>query len=194
MQEKTKYFFNAKVIAKKQIYFKELDSTQQEAKKLIEKNIENGTIVITDYQTKGKGTHDRKWYSEKGKNLTFTIILYPKCNIKELESLTIDIAECILKTIEELYNIKLNIKFPNDIILNGKKLGGILTQISTKGEKIRYLLIGIGININGENFNDEIKDIATSLKQEYKIDFSREDILNQFCINFENYCYEKNII
>ena len=72
-------------------------------------------------------------------------------------------------------------------------MGGILTQVATKGEKIRYLLIGIGININGENFNNGIEDIATSLKKEFKINFSREDILNQFCINFEKYCYEKNI-
>lgn len=189
-----KYFFDTRIIAKKQIYYKELESTQIEAKYLAKKGIENGTIVITDYQTKGIGTHDRKWYSERDKNIGFTIILYPKCSIKQLGNLTIDIAKCITASIRELYNIDLEIKFPNDIILNGKKLGGILTQIVTEGEKIRYLLIGIGININGENFNNEIKDIATSLKKELKIDFSREDILNQFCINFEKYCYEKNII
>ena len=188
------YFFDTKIIARKQIYFKELESTQNEAKKLIEKNIENGTIVITDYQTKGKGTHDRKWYSEKDKNLTFTIILYPKCDIKQLENLTLDIAKCIINAIKKLYDLELEIKFPNDIILKGKKMGGILTQVATKGEKIRYLLIGIGININGENFNNGIEDIATSLKKEFKKNFNREDILNQFCINFEKYCYEKNII
>lgn len=191
---KNNYFFNTKIIAKKQIYFTEIESTQNEAKKLAERNIENGTIIITDYQTKGKGTHDRKWYSEKNKNLSFTIILYPKCQIDKLENLTVDIAKCITKVIKNLFNIELEIKFPNDIMLKMKKMGGILTQMVTEGEKIRYLLIGIGINVNGENFNEEIKDIATSLKKEFKKSFSKENILNNFCMEFEKYCIEKNII
>lgn len=194
MQEKMDYFFNTKIIAKKQIYFKEIDSTQKEARKLAENNIENGTIVITDYQIDGIGTHNRKWYSEKDKNLAFTIILYPKCNIKQLKNLTVDIAKSVIKAIKNLYNLELEIKYPNDIMINTKKIGGILTQIATEGEKIKYLLIGIGININGENLNEEIEDIATSLKKEYKTNFSREDILNKFCMEFEKYCIEKNII
>lgn len=194
MQEKMDYFFDTKIIAKKQIYFKEIDSTQKEARKLAENNIENGTIVITDYQIDGIGTHNRKWYSEKDKNLAFTIILYPKCNIKQLKNLTVDIAKSVIKAIKNLYNLELEIKYPNDIMINTKKIGGILTQIATEGEKIKYLLIGIGININGENLNEEIEDIATSLKKEYKTNFSREDILNKFCMEFEKYCIEKNII
>lgn len=194
MNEKTKYVFTTKLIAKKQFYFKEIESTQKEAKILAEKGIENGAIVLTDYQINGIGTHDRKWYSEKNKNLTFTIILYPKCNIKKLENLTVDIAKCIIKAIKELYGLELEIKYPNDIILKGKKMGGILTQVATEGEKIKYLLIGIGLNINGEIFNKEIEDIATSLKKEFKINYSRYDILNKFCIEFEKYCFKKYII
>ena len=194
MKEKSESFFKTKVIGKKQMYFEELESTQQEAKKMAERNVQNGTIIVTDYQTKGIGTHDRKWYSEKNKNLTFTLIIYPKCTIKELEGFTFDIAQCMKNSIEKLYEVKLDIKKPNDIMCNGKKLGGILTQIVTKGEKIKFLLIGIGVNVNSENFSEEIKNIATSLRNEFGKEFSREKILSEFCTNLEIYCMEKNII
>lgn len=194
MKEKNKYFFNTKFIGKKQIYFEELESTQQEAKKIAEKNIQNGTIIITDYQTNGIGTYDRTWYSEKNSNLTFSIIIYPKCTIKELKGFTLEIARCLQDAVENIYHIKLDIKEPNDIMHNGKKLGGILTQIVSKGEQIKYLLIGIGFNVNTEKFNKKIKNIATSLKQEFGREFSREEILNKFCIYLEKYCAEKNII
>ena len=82
MEEK-KFFLETKIIAKNKIYFKEIDSTQIQAKQLAEKNIENGTIVITDYQTGGIGTHGRSWYSEREKNLAFSLIIYPKCTIQK---------------------------------------------------------------------------------------------------------------
>ena len=73
-------------------------------------------------------------------------------------------------------------------------MGGILTQIVTSGKKIRYLLIGIGINVNGKEFPIEIQDIATSLEKEFGKEFSREDIVSNFCSKFETYCISKKII
>ncbi len=194
MENKIKNFLSTKFLAKDIKFFESLESTQLTAKKMAEERVENGTIVITDNQKKGIGTHDRKWYSEKGKNILFTLIIYPKCNLKELNTITVDIAKCLIYSIEKIYNIKLDIKSPNDIIYNKKKLGGILTQIVTSGEEIKYLLIGIGINVNQEKFPDEIKDIATSLKSEFGMDFSREKIISEFCNIFEEYCLNKNII
>ena len=194
MENKIKNFLSTKFLAKDIKFFESLESTQLTAKKMAEERVENGTIVITDDQKKGIGTHDRKWYSEKGKNILFTLIIYPKCNLKELNTITVDIAKCLIYSIEKIYNIKLDIKSPNDIIYNKKKLGGILTQIVTSGEEIKYLLIGIGINVNQEEFPDEIKDIATSLKSEFGMDFSREKIISEFCNIFEEYCLNKNII
>lgn len=194
MQYKKKYSFETKIIAKNVIYFDEIDSTQKVAKELAEKGIENGTIVITDNQLNGIGTHDRKWYSEKDKNLLFTVIIYPKCSIKELEGLTVGIAKCMVDAVEDLYGYMLEIKMPNDIVYNNKKMGGILTQITTNGEKIRHLLIGIGLNVNGDSFNTEIKNIATSLKKEFGGEFSKEKILSNFCSRLENYFKRKNII
>ena len=75
------------------------------------------------------GTHGRRWISEKGKNITFTIILYPKCKVSRLERLTVDIGKCLIDTIYNEYRCKLELKKPNDIMHNGRKVGGILTQI-----------------------------------------------------------------
>ena len=114
-----------------------------------------------------------------------TIILKPKCKITDLKNLTIEIANCMQKTIYDLFEIRLDIKEPNDLILNGKKISGILTEINTIGEKINYLLISIGFNVNEEDFLDELKDIATSLKKEFDKEFSREDIILSFIRNLE---------
>lgn len=183
-----------KIIGNNIIYFKEINSTQTKIRELAEKKVENGTVVITDNQTNGIGTHDRKWYTEKAKNLTFSMVVYPKCTVKQLDTLTIDIAKIITNAIKKLYGIKLDIKKPNDVIFNGKKIGGILTQIISSGEKIKYLLIGIGFNVNQVIFSDDIKEIATSLKFELNKEFSREDILEEILFGFENYFRENKII
>lgn len=114
-----------------------------------------------------------------------TIILKPKCKITDLKNLTIEIANCMQKTIYDLFEIRLDIKEPNDLILNGKKISGILTEINTIGDKINYLLISVGFNVNEEFFSDDLKDIATSLKKEFDKDFSREEIIVNFIRNLE---------
>lgn len=131
MEKKIRNILKTKIIGKNVIFFDEINSTQIEAKKLAEKGIENGTIVLTDNQTNGIGTHGRKWYSNKGDNITFTLIIYPKCTINNLENLTTDIAQCMINAIYEVCSKRLNIKEPNDIIYNKKKVGGILTQTIT---------------------------------------------------------------
>ena len=171
-----------------------IDSTQIQAKKFAENCVTNGTIVLTENQTGGLGTHGRKWYSEKNKNIAFTIILYPECELQKLKNLTKDIAKCVVEALNRICKIKTDIKEPNDIMLNGKKIGGILTQIITNGENIKYLLIGIGINVNSEDFPEELEQIATSLKKETGMEFSRENIIAEFCNVFEEYCLKEKVI
>lgn len=172
-------------LGKKIEYFENIDSTHNYVKKLPDEKLENGMIILAENQTSGVGTHGRKWHTEKGKNLTFNIVLIPNCDIKKIEKLTIVIAKCIVRSLEKLYNIKTNIKEPNDIILNGKKLAGILTESISQGKIIKKIYIGIGINVNQEFFNDEIEKIATSLKKEFKKDFSKTLILKSFLEIFE---------
>lgn len=185
MEEYTLKNLNTKFIGKKFEYYKNLESTHILAKEKPEEEIENGMVILAENQTSGIGTHGRKWFVEKGKNLTFDIILIPNCDIKKINNLTVVIAECIVKTLKELYNIETKIKMPNDIILNNKKLAGILTESSVLGNYVKKIFIGIGININQEFFENQIVNIATSLKKEFKINFDKCEILKRFLEIFE---------
>ena len=164
-------------------YYEKIESTHIYAKK-IEKQGDN--ILIAEEQTGGIGTKERSWHSGKNKNIAITIIKHPKCKVNELEGLTTKIAEVIVEAIYELYGIKLEIKIPNDLLLNGKKICGILTEIHTMSEKIEYMLISFGFNVNEEDFNPEIEKIATSLKKEFNKEFNREEIIIQIIKKINN--------
>ena len=155
-------------------YYKEIESTHKYAKKI---ENQGNKIIIAGKQTGGIGTKGRQWHTGEDKNIALTIIVHPNCEIKKLEGLTTLIAEKIQDSIYELYKYKLQIKEPNDLILNGKKICGILTEIHTQGEKIEYLLISTGFNVNEDKFDLNINEIATSLKKEFNKEFEREEII-----------------
>lgn len=166
-----------KIIGKKIEYFKEIESTHIYGRKIAEDKESDGKVLLAEVQTGGIGTKGRSWYTGYGKNIAMTIILHPKCKIDELDNLTVEIAEKIKEAIYELYVYKLEIKKPNDLIFNGKKICGILTELHSQGEKIKYLLISFGVNVNEDEFSEETKDIATSLKKETGKEFDREEII-----------------
>ena len=168
---------DTKKIGKEIEYYQKIDSTHTYAKQIAKKEENEGKIILAEIQTKAIGTKGRTWYTGAGKNIAMTIILYPKCKPNELEGLTIKIAECIKEGIYELYRYRLQIKKPNDLMINNKKICGILTEIHTMGEKIKYLIISLGFNVNEEEFSKETEQIATSLKIEYKKNFKREEII-----------------
>ena len=168
---------NTKILGKKIEYFKEIKSTHIYGRKIGEDEKNKGKILLAEVQTGGIGTKGRSWYTGFEKNIAMTIILHPTCKIQKLDNLTIKIAEKIKEAITELYGYNLEIKKPNDIIFNNKKICGILTEIHTQGEKIKYLLISFGFNVNEEYFSEETKYTATSLKKETGKEFSREDII-----------------
>ena len=174
-----------KIIGKQIEYYSEISSTHKYANYIAQNNKINGKLIIADKQTDGIGTKGRLWHTEDEDNIALTVITYPKCNVQELKTLTIDIAKCMKKAIKDLYDIELTIKEPNDLMLNSKKIGGILTQINTRAEKIEYLLISIGFNVNKEHFTKDIQDIATSLKKEYNKKFETEEIIIEFLQNLE---------
>ena len=175
-----------KYLGRNIIHYKTIDSTQSEIWRLIESNnIKNGTIVIADIQTNGQGTHGRKWYTDQANNIAFSLAIELNCNIKKLDGLTIKIAELIVKIMQEMYSIKLDIKEPNDLYSHGKKVGGILTQTKLVGENVKYLVIGIGINTSQKEFAEEVKNIATSIKNEFNADVNIEEFLSEFCNELE---------
>ncbi|MCI8353013.1 MAG: biotin--[acetyl-CoA-carboxylase] ligase [Clostridia bacterium] len=175
-----------KFLGKNAIYYKQIDSTQNQIWRLLKnKNTPNGTLVMADIQTNGVGTHDRIWYTDEENNIAFSFFIKMNCNIKKIEGITIKIAQIILEVFKNLYNIELQIKVPNDIVYNGKKLGGILTQTKVIRENVKYLVVGIGINTQKQNFNIEIKDIATSIKKEFGVNVDTKEFITQFCNEFE---------
>lgn len=174
-------------------YYNEISSTNDCAKEIAEENVRANNdlkeiqVVLAENQTKGKGTNGRIWLSDYGENILMTMIFYPKNSIKELYGITYSIAEMIKYAIKDLYDVSLDIKLPNDLLLNGKKICGILTESSIQNDKINYLLIGIGFNVNQINFCDKISDIATSLKKENKEkEFSREEIIVKIINNIKS--------
>ena len=177
---------NTKFLGKNSIYYKEIDSTQNEIwRKIKNKTIKNGTLIIADIQTNGKGTHGRTWYTDESNNIAFSLFVEMDYDIKALNGITLKIAKIIVDIFYTIYGIKLEIKEPNDIVINNKKLGGILTQTALEGEKVKYLVVGIGINTNKENFSEDIKDIATSIKKEFNVEVDREMFIAEFCNMFE---------
>ena len=155
--------------------YEELPSTHLYVKENLEK-LENYTVIIANKQAAGIGTHGRSWYTGSD-NIAMSILYKPECDITKLDGITINIAKSIQEAISELYNIELKIKYPNDLLLNNKKICGILTEINTISKKVNYLIISIGFNVNEVNFDDEISKIATSLKKEYQKDFDKELII-----------------
>ena len=176
---------NTEKIGKKIEYFKEISSTHKYAKEIATQADNDGKLIIAEHQTAGIGTNGKTWYTGESKNIAMTIILKPKCKISELKGLTIEIAKCMQRAIYDLYGYRLKIKEPNDLILNNKKICGILTEINTMSEKINYLLISLGFNVNENEFSEETKNIATSLKKEFGKEFVREDIIIKFIENLE---------
>ena len=184
--EKIKTNLKTSFLGKNIIYNEEIDSTQDEAKRLVKQGkATNGMYIVTDNQTKGKGTKGRTWYGGEYENICGTFVLTPNCNIKQIENLTILIAQCLVKTIKDLYDIKLDIKYPNDVMCNRKKASGILTESVTNKEIVKYVFIGIGIDVNQIIFTPEIEQIATSLKKECNKEFNREEIISSFFNTFE---------
>lgn len=176
------------------ICYETIDSTQLEILRKIENNILNGTIVMAETQTNGIGTHGRTWHTTEGNNIAFSFIIYPDCRIEKLEGITIEIAETLVETIKNLYNIQLDIKHPNDIVYNNKKIGGILTQDKINGETVKYMVVGIGMNTVQTEFPKEIEDIATSIKKEFDINVDRMNVITEFCNLFERKIIERGIV
>ena len=168
------------------IFYKKIDSTQNEIWRLIEsKTIKNKTLIMADIQTNGKGTHCRIWHTDEEKNIAFSYYIETNCKSENLEGITIEIAQILVKIFKEFYGIKLDIKKPNDIMIKDKKVGGILTESKVSSEIVKFLVIGIGINTEKMNFTDDIKNIATSIKKEFGIEVDRKKIITNFCEEFE---------
>lgn len=174
------------VIGKTFAYYDKIDSTQKEIWRLIDnKTIKNGQLIMAGIQTDGIGTHGRKWYTDEERNIAFSFYVEVNSRLENIEGITIDLAQIIVEIFKTRYHIDLQIKEPNDIMYNNKKLGGILTEAKTCRGIVKYLVIGIGINTNKINFPEDIKNIATSVKKEFNISIDEIEFIKYFCKRIE---------
>lgn len=178
---------NTKYLSRKFDYYKTIDSTQDEIWRRIESgNVINGETVFSEIQTNSYGTHGRIWHTDETGNIAFSFVIQTNSKIENLDGMTLEIAQIFVKIFKE-YGINIKIKLPNDLYLNGKKMGGILCQTKLIGENVRYIVIGIGININKMNFSEDIKEIATSVKKEFpEMELNNLEIVSKFCNIFED--------
>ena len=151
---------------KKVVYYDETDSTNNQAKAYGEKGEAHGTLFVADMQAAGKGRRGRVWVSPAGSSIYMTILLHPDVLPTKAPQLTLVMAMAVAEGIRKVTGLETKIKWPNDIIVNGRKVCGILTEMSTEIDYINYVVIGDGINVNQETFPEEIRDTATSLKIE----------------------------
>lgn len=169
------------MIGNKILHYQKISSTNDIAKKLALSNAKEGCVIIAEEQTQGKGKLGRTWISPPYKNLYFSVILRPQVTLSESSCLTLLSALSIIKALEKLYKLKVNIKWPNDIIIKGRKIGGILTEIDNGRNFINFAIIGIGINVNmdKEDFPASLQKTASSLKQELGFLISKEEVLKE---------------
>jgi len=174
---------NTRYIGQKVEYFKTIDSTNTYANKIATQSPE-GTVILSDEQTRGKGRIGRTWISEQNKGLYFSIILKPDIALIEAPFITQVAAASLVKTFEDL-GVNTSIKWPNDIIYKNKKVSGVLTEMAAEIDHISHIVVGIGINLYEINFEEDIKNTATSFANE-GIDIDKIGFLKNFFVNFED--------
>ena len=186
-------------------YYEVIDSTNTAAFREGDKGAGHGTLIVADHQTGGKGRRGRTWESPAGKNLYFSLLLRPEFSPDKASMLTLIMAYSVAAAIERTVGGKiqeresarcraekngencesLGIKWPNDILINGKKVCGILTELKLDRGQIGYVVIGVGINVKPQIFGEELAHKASALEQEYGLDISREQLLCNIMQTFE---------
>lgn len=164
--------------------FEILDSTNTAARKLAEKGVPEGTTVIAEHQTAGRGRFNRKWHGEAGKNIILSLILRPR-EEQAAHLLTYLTALCAANVVEDATGKEVECKWPNDLLINGRKFCGILLESAWKESGIDYVVVGIGMNVNQEKFPAELHQTATSLKIECSREFDRVALIRDFFEHLE---------
>lgn len=167
------------------VYFDATDSTNIQARRLAEAHAPHGTLVVSDRQDGGKGRRGRSWASPSGVGIWMSLILRPEIAPSSASMLTLAAALAVREGIQEETGLSPLIKWPNDLVLNGKKICGILTEMSTELMEIQYVITGIGINVNQREFPPEIRDTATSLSLEAGRCFRRSSLIAAILKAFE---------
>lgn len=205
MEKKIAEHLQTKWAGKKIVYKASTVSTNDDAKRLAIEGAEHGTLVVADTQSGGKGRRGRIWQSPPGTTISMSLICRPEFSIDKASMLTLLMGLSVAEAVTELTGLPSEIKWPNDVVVNGKKVCGILTELGAMNGRIEYIVIGVGINVNnGINmldaeqarerrdliFGEELMNTATGLWLETAVEYSREKVMAACLEKFEFY-YEK---
>lgn len=174
---------NTKLVGKKIYYSESTNSTMDSAMQLGMAGASEGTLFLTESQAKGRGRLGRVWFSPKYKGIYMSLILRPKLSLQDAPILTLLAAVSICEAIKEIEGLKAQIKWPNDIFLQNKKAGGILTELSAEVDQVRFIVIGIGLNVN--NDKKSLISTAISLREAKKENIDRISLLQEILRKIE---------
>ena len=178
---------NTEWTGNKVVYFEVTDSTNIQAKRLGEEGWPHGPLVVAGRQEAGRGRRGRTWESPGHTGVFMTVLLRPSFLPGQASMLTIVAAMAVTKAVRVKYGLDVQIKWPNDIVLNGRKICGILTEMNTEIDAINYVVIGIGINVSNERFGDDTAKVATSLRIEGGGEIRRAELIWAVWEAFEAY-------
>jgi BirA family biotin operon repressor/biotin-[acetyl-CoA-carboxylase] ligase len=167
-------------------FYPELDSTNSYAKQMSRVDTLHGALILTDDQRRGRGQYERNWEATPGQNLTFSLVFEPT-DRNRLTLLSLACALAVSDVCASQIDCNFCLKWPNDILCDGKKLGGLLTEAIFNGNILDRVIIGIGLNVNQVKFSEELEDIATSLRSVGGQKFSREKLLAVILSKVEYY-------
>ena len=186
-----------KWIGKDTLCYETIDSTNAQAKRLAEASYGDGTLIVADHQEAGRGRRGRSWETPAGTNIAMSLLLKPEINPNNASMITLVAALAVSKAITQITGEPAPIKWPNDIVMNGKKVCGILTEMSAQFDYVNHIVVGIGINVNIESFPEEIAETATSLRIETGKQISRAELIEavweQFATVYEVYLQTQDL-
>lgn len=167
--------------------FKETTSTNDVAEKLARDGVKQGAVIFAESQTKGRGRLGRKWESPVGKGLWFSVLLRPQLLPTEATQLTVVAATALARAVQSQTDIAPDIKWPNDLLIGGRKVAGILTEMSAEVDRVNHVIIGIGLDVNqaASDFPPDVRKLATSLKLERGQPVHRGDLAAAILIELE---------
>jgi BirA family transcriptional regulator, biotin operon repressor / biotin---[acetyl-CoA-carboxylase] ligase len=188
---------DAKIIGRDIQVFEQTTSTNDVAEKLARDGVKEGVVVFAESQTKGRGRLGRVWMSPTRKGLWFSVLLRPNLHPQETTQLTVISVTALRRAFKTVAGVTAEIKWPNDLLLNGKKAAGILTELSAELDRVRHVILGIGVDVNQDasDFPPELSDIATSLRLAAGTEISRAElaveILRQLDADYARICAGK---
>jgi BirA family biotin operon repressor/biotin-[acetyl-CoA-carboxylase] ligase len=174
------------LFAKRIYHFFKTDSTNRVGMELGNAGEAEGAVILAEEQSAGRGRAGRSWLSERGTGIYVTLLLRPKISPVQAPLLTMLAGLSAQAAIQARTSLAIDLKWPNDLMLNGKKLGGILTEMYADTTLVRFVIVGIGINVNQEKFPGELSSLATSLRTETATNQSRLELLARLLREFES--------